>query len=91
MKRWRGLKNLVQDAVDHGATAIEEVHRNSAATPFQLLEQVPGLEKPARVAHGIHDLALSGSYGMVRLVTRQVGKALDHVLDAIDTPSEPKP
>ncbi|RJS24886.1 hypothetical protein DRW03_07040 [Corallococcus sp. H22C18031201] len=91
MKRWRGLKDLVQDAVDHGATAIEKVHRTSAATPFQLLEQVPGLERPARVAHGLHDLALSGSYGMVRLVTRQVGKAIDQVLDVMEAPSAREP
>ena len=37
MKKWRGLAELVRDAVEQGATAVEQVHRRTAATPFELL------------------------------------------------------
>ena len=84
MKKWRGLKALVQDAVDAGATAVEQVHKRTAAVPFALLEQVPALAAPARRAHQVHDLAISGSYGMVRLVNRVTGKVLDVALDVLE-------
>ncbi|QRK14266.1 hypothetical protein JQX13_19710 [Archangium violaceum] len=83
MKTWRGVKALVQDAVDKGATAVEQVHKRTAAVPFELLEKVPPLAVPVRGVHAVHDLALSGSYGMVRLVNRVAGKVLDVALDVV--------
>ena len=38
-KRWRGLKTLVHDAVEHGSRGIERVQKETAATPFGILEQ----------------------------------------------------
>lgn len=84
MKRWRGLKALVQDAVDKGATAVEQVHKRTAATPFALLEKVPPIAGSVRLVHGLHDLAVSGSYELVRQVTRVVGKSLDVALDVVE-------
>ncbi|PTL75746.1 hypothetical protein [Vitiosangium sp. GDMCC 1.1324] len=91
MKKWRGLKDLVQDAVDKGATAVEQVHKRTAARPFELLEKVPPLTAPVRGVHGLHDLAVSGSYGMVRLVNRVVGKTLDVALDVLEQQSREPP
>ena len=44
IKRWRGLKRLLQDAVVHGATAIEQVHLKTAERPFEILKRIPPLE-----------------------------------------------
>jgi hypothetical protein len=84
MKKLRGVKALVQDAVDKGATAVEQVHKRTAAVPFELLQKVPPLAAPVRGVHQVYDLAVSGSYGMVRLVNRMVGKAVDVALDVLE-------
>ncbi|MBZ4422525.1 hypothetical protein [Myxococcus sp. RHSTA-1-4] len=84
MKRWRGLKALVQDVVDHGATAVEGVHRRTAAVPFRLLRKIRPLDAPVRRIHALHDLALSSSYAMVRLANRVVGKTVDVALDVLE-------
>lgn len=84
MKRWRGLKSLVQDVVDKGATAVEGVHKRTAAVPFRLLRKIRPLEVPVRRVHELHDLAVSTSYAMVRLVTRMAGKTLDVTLDVLE-------
>ncbi|WNG46929.1 hypothetical protein F0U60_24465 [Archangium minus] len=84
MKKWRGVKTLVQDAVDKGSTAVEQVHMRTAAVPFKLLEKVPPLTAPVRGVHAVHDLAVSGSYGMVRLVNRVAGKVLDVAFDVLE-------
>jgi hypothetical protein len=84
MKKLRGLKALVQDAVDKGATAIEQVHKRTAAKPFELLAKVPSIAAPVRGVHQVYELAVSGSYGMVRLVNRMVGNAVDVAFDALE-------
>jgi hypothetical protein len=84
MKKWRGVKALVQDAVDKGSTAVEHVHKRTAAVPFELLQKVPPLAAPVRGIHEVHDLAVSGSYGMVRLVNRVAGKVLDVAFDVLE-------
>lgn len=84
LKKWRGLKDLVRDAVHHGASAIERVHLETARRPFTALEQVPGVSETARVVQEVHDAVVATSYGAVRTVTQVVDKALDAALDALE-------
>jgi hypothetical protein len=85
VKRWRGLKDLVRDAVEHGASAIERVHLATAQRPFTVLAQIPAISEPVRVIQQIHDAAVSTTYATVRGVTRAVGAAADIALDAVES------
>jgi hypothetical protein len=49
-----------------------------------VLALIPQLAAPARMVHAIHDAAVSGVHGAIRLVTRAVGSTLDVVLDAAE-------
>lgn len=82
--RLRGLKNLIIDAVDHGAGAIEKVHLGTAKRTFDVLEAIPGIDEPTKVAHVVHDASVAGVYGAVRLVTRVVGVVLDAAIDVAE-------
>jgi hypothetical protein len=84
MKRWQGLRALVSDAVEHGATAIERVHLETARRPFTIIEQIPELAQPAQNIREVHDTIVSGVYTSVRLVNQLVGKTLDAALAALD-------
>lgn len=84
LNKLRGLKNLVRDAVEHGATAIEQVHLSTARRPFAVLEQIPGIAEPARGVQQIHDAVVATSYGAVRAVTRAVSQAADLAFDALE-------
>lgn len=88
MKRLRGLRALVGDAVEHGSKAVEEVHKATAARTFFVLEAIPPIAKPAKVVHIVHDASLTGIYGMIRVVNRVVGKSLDVAIDVAES-SEP--
>jgi hypothetical protein len=88
MKRWRGLKALVQDAVDHGSKAIERVQKETAARPFAILEQMPDIGGPAKVVHVLHDAAVTGVHGAIRVVNKVVGASADAAFDAIEQKSE---
>jgi hypothetical protein len=89
MQRWRGLKALVQDAVEHGSRAVERVHLATARRPFAILEAIPVVATPTRIVHVIHDATTSTVYGSIRLVNRAVGATLDVALDAADAREEP--
>ena len=90
LKQLRGLRALLTDAVEHGASAIERVHLATARRPFAIVEQLPGIEQPARVVHEVHDAIVSNSYGNVREVNRAVGAALDALLSALDDRDAPR-
>lgn len=85
LKRIRGLKAMVQDAVLEGSKAIERVQVESAARPFSVLEQVEPLAIPAKGVHLVHDAVVAGSHTMVRLWTRAIGATLDVALDLAES------
>lgn len=85
--RWRGLKDLVQDAFENGATAIEKVHLGTAKRTFDVLELVEPLRAPIEGIREIHDTTVKGIYEIVRVVNRSVGKSIDAVFDVTDRAS----
>jgi hypothetical protein len=89
MERWRGLKALVEDAVEHGSKAVERLQKEAARRPFDLLEQIPPLEVPVKVVREVHDTAVSSVHGMIRLVNRVAGSAISVVLDEVEQGKRP--
>ena len=88
-QRWRGLKSLLVSAVEHGSRKVEHLQKETAKLPFDILEQIPPLRVPVRGARQIHDTAVTGIHGMIRLVNRVVGETLDVVLDAVEETRPP--
>ena len=90
-KRWRGLKNLVADAVVHGSAAVETVHLATTDRTFRVLEAIPTIDLAAKPIHVIHDLSVKGVYGSIRAVTAVVSGVLDVVIDQDAGKSEDAP
>lgn len=88
LKRLRGLRALVGDAVEHGSKAVEGVHKATAARTFHVLEAIPPIATPAKVVHVVHDASLTGIYTAIRVVNRVLGATLDTVIDVVE-PDEP--
>ena len=91
MDRWRGLKTLVQEAVEQASHAIEKVQKETAGRPFAVLAHIPPIAEAARGVQVLHDVTVAGVHGTIRVVTRVVGKTLDVALDAIDAQHEATP
>jgi hypothetical protein len=83
-KKLRGLKNLVQDLVEHGSKAVERVQKETADRPFGILEKIPLINAPAAGVHVVFDVMVSGIHGAVRVANRAVGVGLDLALDAAE-------
>jgi hypothetical protein len=74
--RAEGYRALLQDAVHHGATAVQRVQEELTARPYDWIEKVPPLEGPAKVVRAVHFAAIRQAYDATRLVNRLVGSAL---------------
>ncbi len=88
MNRIKGLKDLVQDGVHHGTTAVERVHRAVASRPFDVLEAVPGVGVATRGVRVAHDAALTVVYGTIRGFNRIVGGFADGLIQGMDRGKE---
>lgn len=84
MRRLRGLKALVVDAVEHGSRAVEKVQLDTAKLPFEVLEQIPEIAVPVKGIHAIHDAVVASTHGMIRLVNRVAGETMDVILDVVE-------
>ncbi len=84
MQRWMGLKDLVQDAVEHGSRAVERVHKEVARTPLLILQRVPPLAGTARHVLSIQDGIISSAYAAVRLANCLAGALVGAALHAAD-------
>jgi hypothetical protein len=88
MERLRGLKALVHDAVDQGSRAVERLQKETARRPLELLARLPPLEVPAKGILEIHDMAVSNTHAMIRLVNRVVVDTLDVGIDMVERRKE---
>lgn len=85
-KRLLGLRALLEDVVEHGSSAVERVHRETADRTFAVLALIPPVAGPARLVHDVHGAALTGVYGSIRLVNRAVGAVLTAVIEETTKP-----
>lgn len=89
MKRLRGLKSMVQDAVEHGSRAVERVQLDMAKTPFDILENVPPIAAPVKGVRLLHNFGVTSTHSMIRLVNKVTGSVLDVVIDAVEKRQPP--
>jgi hypothetical protein len=80
--RWRGLTDLLQDAVHHGTAAVERVHQSVARTPWELMARVPPLAPAAREAAAWQARIIGATYGSIRAVNAVAGAVVGACLEA---------
>jgi hypothetical protein len=67
------LIRFIQDAVDKGATTVEEVHKSIADLPLTILEENELLRSSAKEAKRLQDHTLGAIYDVIREVNEEVG------------------
>ena len=77
IKRAKGAKDLVFDAVEETTNLVERMHvlaANKSVRPLTLLEPLTTLTRAVKT---VHDATASGVYEMIRIVNRGVNMILD--------------
>lgn len=81
MSKIKDLKDLVQQAIDDGATSAEDVHNRIAAMPFDQLEKIAAIEGLVQSARSLHDESVQNVYDAIREINRRAWKLADEVLE----------
>jgi len=67
------VAKLVQDAIDKGATTVEEIHKSIADLPLRILEESELLKEPAKEVRRVQDHTIGAIYDLIREINQQVG------------------
>ena len=86
----RSVADLVRDAVEKGATTVEEIHKSIAALPLDVLERVDGFEALDDVRK-MQSQSIGAVYDVIRKVNREVAKLADELLATAKTKTKTKP
>ncbi|AKF02940.1 esterase/lipase family protein [Sandaracinus amylolyticus] len=84
MRRWRGLKALVHDAVDATTELVEEGHESTSRTVMRVLGAIEPLAEPARAVDEVRRVTTHGVLATIRAVNRAVEVVTDVGLDAAE-------
>jgi len=80
----KGLKDLVQEAIDKGATTVEEVHQSIASRPLEILQQLIPDKTPAKEIEAFQKKTIGSVYDMIRTVNQAVGEIAGNLLAKIE-------
>lgn len=84
MKRWRGLKKLVHDAVDRTVDLVGEGHESTARNVMRVTDVIPPVREPARMVDAIRRVGTRGVLGTIKAVNRAVEVVTDVGLDVAE-------
>lgn len=77
------VAELVQEAIDDGATTVEEIHKRIAAVPITALERMDFFgKKTLQDVRRIQEASLGAVYDAIRDVNHEVGKLAKQLLSA---------
>jgi histone H3/H4 len=76
----KALIRFVQDAIDRGATTVEEIHKSIADLPLRILEESELLRGPAKEVQRVQDQTLGAIYRAIREVNEQVATYASNLL-----------
>lgn len=79
------LKDMVQEAVDKGATTVEDVHRTIAEIPIEQMERNGLLDADeAQEKRDLHHKTVGTIYDAIRTINRQVGEMASELFEAVE-------
>ncbi len=84
VERMELLKDTVQQAIDNGATSVEQVHQYIAALPLETLERLGFFEDHVSRLKGKQAETIGIAYDAVRTINRQVGQIFSDIFGQIE-------
>ena len=101
VQRLELLKDFVQEAVDRGATSVEQIHQYIADLPFEALEKSGLLENDKLQLREKKRRSIGMVYDAIRRINREIGQLISdqfenleetqHVSTVLSEKAEPKP
>lgn len=80
MTKRKTLPGMIEDAIDRGATTVEDIHKSIAGLPLKVLEESDLLRGPAKQVRRIQDHTIGAVYDLIRDVNERVGTLASEML-----------
>ncbi|CBL45729.1 Hypothetical protein HDN1F_21460 [gamma proteobacterium HdN1] len=84
LSRLEMLKDMVQEAIDKGATSVEEVHKAIARIPFEVAARSGLLEDDLQKKQDLALQPIGYVYDKIREINRLIGDMASDVFEAIE-------
>jgi uncharacterized NAD-dependent epimerase/dehydratase family protein len=76
------LPRLIQEAIDKGATTVEEIHTAIADLPLKILEDADVMKRQAKDIRRIQHRSIGAVYDLIRDVNKRIGEMAEDILEA---------
>lgn len=84
LERLELVKDLIQEAVDKGATSVEQVHQYIADLPFEALERIGVLADDKLQLRDKQRRTIGMVYDAIRRINRQVGELVSDQFETLE-------
>jgi hypothetical protein len=76
----RRLVDLVQRAIDAGATSVEQIHKQIADLPLDVLERLDVFEQTVKEVRRVQDTSIGAVYDVIRKVNQEAARLATEML-----------
>lgn len=76
----KDLKDFVQNAIDKGASSVEDVHKKIAGLPLDYIAKIGPLHEQAEQVKAFQDSTIGSIYEAIRLVNEKGGEYAEELL-----------
>src|SRR4029434_6186642 len=80
MTKRKTLAGLIEDAIDTGATTVEDIHKSIADLPLKVLEESDVLRGPAKEVRRVQDHTIGAIYDLIRGINERVATLASELL-----------
>jgi hypothetical protein len=87
LQRLELLKDLIQEAVDRGATSVEQIHQSIADLPFEVLERLGLLDPDEQELRETKTRTIGVVYEAIRRINREVGELISDQFENLENGS----
>lgn len=84
LSRLEAVKDLIQEAVDKGATSVEQIHQHIAALPLEALEKRGLLAEQVNNVKEIQANTIGSIYDAIRRINKEVGDLASSLIESLE-------
>jgi len=84
LTRVEAIKDLIQEAVDKGATTVEQIHQTIAAMPLESLEKRGLLSDKTAGLRETQAETIGAVYNAIRRINQEVGDLASGLIETLE-------
>lgn len=84
LQRLEMLKDMIQEAIDRGASSVEQIHQHIAELPFEALEKAGLLDDDRFQLREKQRRTIGMVYGAIRRINQQIGQLISDQFENLE-------